>query len=75
MSFRAGLCGLGFYIFLSVVVYLDYQEYLRGARSIFFSDKTETEKQLREMQRLENERKLKELTEECTDITEAGTQA
>lgn len=61
MSTGLGLAILGFYIFLSVVVYLDYQEYLRGGKSIFFADKTEAEIKMREIQKKEIDKKHDEL--------------
>ena len=55
---------LGFYILLSVVMILDYKMYLRGNDCIFFKDKTDLEKDLREIQKLETKKKLKELQDE-----------
>lgn len=52
---------LGFAIILSTIIYLDYKVYLRGNDSIFFKDKTQLEKDLREIQELEAKKKLKEL--------------
>lgn len=52
---------LGFFIFLSVIFYLDYKLYLRGNDSIFFKDKSQLEKDLREIQELEAKNRLREL--------------
>lgn len=51
----------GFFIFLSVILFLDYQMYLRADDSIFFKDKSQIEKDLREIQRLEINKKLEDL--------------
>ena len=53
---------LGFMLFLSTIMYLDYKWYLRGSSSTwFFKDKTDLEKDLREIQILETKLKLKKL--------------
>lgn len=52
---------LGFYMFLSVVFYIDYQLFLRSGDAIFFKDKSDIEKNLREIQKIEIENKLKKL--------------
>ena len=62
MTIGKGISLLGFYIFLSVVVYIDYQEYLRGAKSIFFADKTDAEIKMREIQKREIDKKYEEVT-------------
>ena len=55
---------IGFFIFLSMIMYCDYKMYLRGNDSLFFKDKTDLEKDLREIQKLEVEERLKELRKE-----------
>ncbi len=42
---------------------IDYHSYLRSGRSSFFADKSQIEKDLREIQKLEIKNKLKELKE------------
>ena len=56
-----GLSILGLYIFLSTVLYVDYKIFLRSGDSFFLGDKSEIEKDLREIQKLEIKQKLKEL--------------
>lgn len=46
---------------LEQAVYVDYQLFVRSGDAIFFKDKSEIEKDLREIQRLEIQQKLKEL--------------
>ena len=55
---------LGWVIIISVVMIIDYQIWLRGGDSMFFRDKTQIEKDLREIQKLEIEAKLKKLKDE-----------
>lgn len=56
-----GLSILGLYIFLSTVLYVDYKIFIRSGDSFFLGDKSEIEKDLREIQKLEIKQKLKEL--------------
>ena len=51
----------GFFIFLSVIIFVDYKMYLRSGDSIFFKDKIQIEKDLREIQKLEIKQKLDSL--------------
>lgn len=51
----------GFFVFLSVILYVDYRMYLRSGDSIFFEDKIQIEKDLREIQKLEIKQKLDSL--------------
>ena len=62
MSIGWGLYFLGVSIFLSVLMYLDHKEYLRGGKSIFFADKTDTEIKMREIQKKEIDKKYEEVT-------------
>jgi len=55
---------IGFYMFLSVALYIDYQLFIRSGDAIFFKDKSDIEKNLREIQKIEIENKLKQLKEE-----------
>lgn len=53
---------LGFCILLSTIIYVDYHVYVRGnANSLFFKDKNDLEKDLREIQKLEIKLRLREL--------------
>jgi hypothetical protein len=58
---REEMTDLGFAILLSMFMCLDYHCYIRGNDSIFFKDKTKLEKDLREIQKMEIEMKLKDL--------------
>ncbi len=53
----------GFGIFISMIFYLDYKVYLRGGKSFIFKDKTQLDKDLREIQKLEAKQKLNKLKE------------
>lgn len=64
----SGLHIFGFYIFLSVLLYIDYQLFLRSGDSIFFKDKSTIEKDLRRIQRLEIERCIKILEKKTTQV-------
>ena len=64
MSIGYGLSLIGFYIFLSTILYIDYQLFLRSNDSIFFKDKSQIEKDLREIQKIELQIKIKEIKEE-----------
>ena len=56
---------MGYAIVLVIFMYLDYKIYLRGNKNTwFFEDKTEIEKDLREIQRLETKKKLRNLQNE-----------
>lgn len=57
------LWSFGFFIFLSVVLYIDYQLFLRSGDAVFFEDKSQLEKDLREIQKIEVKNKLKILKE------------
>jgi uncharacterized membrane protein len=48
-------------IIIAVLLMIDYHSYLRSGSSICFKDKTELEKDLREIQKLEAKIKLNEL--------------
>lgn len=61
MSIGYGLALIGFYIFLSTILYIDYQLFLRSNDAIFFKDKSQIEKDLREIQKIEIQNKLKGL--------------
>lgn len=54
---------LAYSLFLISLMGIDYHIYLRGGESIFFVDKTQTEKDLREIQKIEIKNKLKQLGE------------
>lgn len=55
---------LGFWIFISTIMYIDYKWYIRGSeKTWFFKDETDIEKDLREIQKLEIKQRLKELRE------------
>jgi len=60
-SFLKDLKLLSIAVILSTMMAIDYHIYLRGGNSIFFVDKSELQKDLREIQRLEIKNKLKEL--------------
>ena len=53
-----------FAIIISMIIYVDYKCYVRGADAILFKDKTELEKDLRELQHLEVKRKIRDLERE-----------
>lgn len=55
---------LGWVIIISVVMIIDYHMWLRGGDAIFFRDKTQIEKDLREIQKLEVKQKLNKLKKE-----------
>ena len=64
---------LGLIIFLSTIMYLDYKWYLRGSSNTwFFKDKTDLEKDLREIQILETKLKLKKLRNKYKLLEEAN---
>lgn len=52
---------IGFYIFMTMFLYIDYKIFVRSGDSIFLKDKSEIEKDLREIQKLEIKARLKEL--------------
>lgn len=52
---------IGFYIFMAMFLYIDYKIFVRSGDSIFLKDKSEIEKDLREIQKLEIKARLKEL--------------
>jgi hypothetical protein len=52
---------IGFALLISTLCFLDYQVWIRGGNSYFFEDKTEIEKDLRKIQKLEIKKKLEEL--------------
>jgi len=54
---------LAYSLFLISLMGIDYHIYLRGGESIFFTDNTQTEKDLREIQKIEIKNKLKQLSE------------
>ncbi len=54
------LTAIVFFIFIAI----DYHMWLRGGDSIFFTDRTQIEKDLREIQKLEIAKKLKQLKKE-----------
>ena len=58
MNIGYGLALVGFYIFLSTILYIDYQLFLRSGDAIFFKDKSQIEKDLREIQKIEVKNKL-----------------
>ena len=53
----------GFWIFMSVMLYLSHYDYINGGESFFFKDKTQIEKDKREIQKIETQLKLKKLKE------------
>jgi len=59
---------IGIGIFMSMVFYLDYKIYLRGGKSFIFKDKTQLDKDLREIQKLEVAQKLRKLKKLEKDI-------
>jgi hypothetical protein len=52
---------IGFALLISTLCFLDYQVWIRGGNSYLFEDKTEIEKDLRKIQKLEIKKKLEEL--------------
>jgi len=48
-------------IIIASFLFVDYATWIRGGESKFFEDKTQIEKDLREIQKLEIAKKLKEL--------------
>ena len=54
---------LAYSLFLISLMGIDYHIYLRGGKSLFFVDNTQTEKDLREIQKIEIKNKLKQLSE------------
>jgi hypothetical protein len=53
---------LSYSLLLISLIGTDYHSYLRSGKSIFFADKTQIEKDLREIQKLEIKNKLEELS-------------
>ena len=51
-------------IFCAAIIWVDYQTWVRGGKSILFTDKTQIEKDLRKIQKLEITKKLKNLLDE-----------
>jgi hypothetical protein len=47
-----------------VFIAIDYHTWLRSGNSLFFQDRTQIEKDLRELQKLEIAKKIKELKKE-----------
>ena len=52
---------LGFWIFMSMVIFLSYHDFQNGGKSFFFKDLTEIEKDKREIQKLEVKQRLEKL--------------
>lgn len=53
----------GFAILISVILYIDYKQYIRSNNGLFFTDKSKLEKDLRKIQESEVKQKLKTLNE------------
>lgn len=64
MGRKIEMASLGFWIFMSMVLYVDYKIFIRSGDAIFFKDKSQIEKDLREIQRIEVRQKLEKLKKE-----------
>ena len=60
---------LGFAIIVTALLYFDYKMYIRGNANLFFKDKTQLEKDLREIQKLEVKIKLENLKKQIEEQT------
>lgn len=59
---------LGIAIFSCVILYIDYKCWIRGQENtLFFKDKTQLEKDIREVQKLEVKLKIEELKNKIKD--------
>lgn len=56
--------GLGFAIFISTILYIDYKLFIRSGDSFFMGDKSQFEKELRELQKLEVIEKIEKIKKE-----------
>jgi hypothetical protein len=54
---------LGLSIVIAAIILIDYQMWVRGGSGILFTDRTQIEKDLREIQKLEIAKKLKQMKE------------
>lgn len=50
-------------ILAAAILLVDYHMWVRGSKSLVFTDKTQIEKDLREIQKLEMKQKLKDLSD------------
>lgn len=58
---------LGIFIFLTMVLYIDYKLYLKSNDALFFKDKSDLEKLQRQYQKLKLDKKIAQLTKNNID--------